>query len=611
MKDATYPREKRSAILISILAILLSLLIIRVFGLEVIRGTYYRQMSEENRIRPVPLPAPRGLIVDRNGKVIVSNRASYTVSIIPYEVRNLKEVVGRLSPLLQIDADGLMQRIKDNWSRRFEPITIKRDVDFTTISILEEQNQDFPGVIYQVVQTRKYPEIRSISHLIGYVSEISSQELASLPAQRYRVGSYIGKKGIEKQYDDLLRGKDGMLYLEVSAIGKILGELKDKEPDPPVAGSDIKLSINFDLQKLADSLLEKHSGATLVALDPNSGEILALVSKPGFDPNIFAGVLTPEEWNSLSQDPNHPLLDRAIQGTYPPGSTLKLLTAGAALETKVIQQENSFASCVGGYRFGNRIFKCWQERGHGKLKLHEAMVQSCDVYFYQLGLKVGLENWCHYAGLCGFGEKTGIDLPEEAKGFAPTLSYFIKRHGKGEWVKGLVINLAIGQGEISATPLQMATFYAGLANKGIIFKPHLLKQAITPSGKVFVTKTEQLIKLPFSPETLDTLNQVLIGVVNEPFGTGGASRLADVTVAGKTGTAQNPFGGDHAWFICYAPAEAPQIVLALLVENAGHGGTIAAPIAKRILQAFFEKNKELHPQGGVLNPNRDPESSSG
>jgi penicillin-binding protein 2 len=587
MKDVTYPREKRSAILIFISGILLLLLLIRVFSLQVIRGWYYRQVSEENRIRLVPLPAPRGLIMDRNGKVIVSNRASYTASIIPYEVRNLKEVVGKLSPVLQINADSLMQKIKVDWSRRFEPITLKRDVDFTTISILEEQNQDFPGVIYQVEQTRKYPEIKSISHLIGYVSEISSQELANLPKQRYRVGAYIGKKGIEKQYDDLLRGKDGMLYLEVSAVGKILGELKDKKPDLPIAGSDIKLCIDFDLQKLADSLLEQYSGASLVALDPTNGEVLVLASKPGFNPNIFAGVLTQEEWSNLTQDPNHPLLDRAVQGAYPPGSTLKLLTAGAALEAKTVEQEASFVRCVGAYRFGNRIFKCWQERGHGKLKLHEAIVQSCDIYFYQLGLRVGLENWCHYAGLCGFGEKTGIDLPDEAKGFAPTFSYYIRKHGKGEWVKGLVINLAIGQGEISATPLQMATFYAGLANKGVVFRPHLLKQAITPSENKFVTKKEQFLKLPFSLETLDTLDQALVGVVNEPFGTGGVARLPDITVAGKTGTAQNPFGQDHAWFICYAPAENPKIVLALLVENAGHGGTIAAPIARKILQAFF------------------------
>lgn len=589
MNKTSYSREKRSYILIFILGMLFFLLILRVFSLEVIKGSYYHQLSEENRIRPVPLPAPRGLIKDRNGKIIVFNRATYTVSMIPYEVKNLKEVVEKLSPILQINADSLMEKIKSNWSRGFEPIKLKRDVDFTTVSILEEQNQDFPGVIYQVEQTRKYPEMTSISHLIGYVSEISKSELAQLPEGRYRVGSYIGKKGVEKQYDDLLRGKDGMLYLEVSAVGKILGELEDKEPDLPIAGSDIKLSIDFDLQKLADSLLEQYSAATLVALDPKSGEVLALASKPGFDPNLFVGVLTQEEWNNLVRDPRHPLLDRAIQGVYPPGSTFKLVTAGAAMETGTIVQEASFARCVGAYRFGNRIFKCWQEKGHGKLKLHEALVQSCDIYFYQLGLRLGLENWCKYAKACGFGERTNIDLPEEVRGFAPSISYYSKKYGMSDWVRGLVINLAIGQGEILATPLQMASFYSGLANKGIIFRPHVLRQVITPNGKVFITRKEQLTKLPFSPETLDTLNAGLIGVVNEPFGTGQAAKLPNIIVAGKTGTAQNTFGQDHAWFVCYAPAENPKIVLALLVENAGHGGSIAAPIAKIILQAFFEK----------------------
>ena len=589
MNKTSYSREKRSYILIFILGMLFFLLILRVFSLEVIKGSYYHQLSEENRIRPVPLPAPRGLIKDRNGKIIVSNRATYTVSMIPYEVKNLKEVVEKLSPILQINADSLMEKIKSNWSRGFEPIKLKKDVDFTTVSILEEQNQDFPGVIYQVEQTRKYPEMTTVSHLIGYVSEISKSELAQLPEGRYRVGSYIGKKGVEKQYDDLLRGKDGMLYLEVSAVGKILGELKDKEPNLPIAGSDIKLSIDFDLQKLADSLLEQYSAATLVALDPKSGEVLALASKPGFDPNLFTRVLTQEEWNNLVQDPRHPLLDRAIQGVYPPGSTFKPITAGAAMETGIIVQEASFARCVGAFRFGNRIFKCWQEKGHGKLKLHEALVQSCDIYFYQLGLRLGLENWCKYAKACGFGERTNIDLPEEVRGFAPSISYYSKKYGMSDWVKGLVINLAIGQGEILTTPLQMASFYSGLANKGIIFRPHVLRQVITPNGKVFITRKEQLTKLPFSPETLDTLNAGLIGVVNEPFGTGLAAKLPNIIVAGKTGTAQNTFGQDHAWFVCYAPAEDPKIVLALLVENAGHGGSIAAPIAKIILQAFFEK----------------------
>ncbi len=591
MKEETLPKDKKGSILVFILGIFLLLLVIRVFWLQVIRGRYYHQVSEENRIRPVPLPAPRGLIKDRNDKVIVSNRTSYTVSIIPYEVRGLAEVVEKLSPVLQIDKDSLMHKIKSNWSKGFQPIGLKRDVDFATVSILEEQNQDFPGVIYQVEQTRKYPQIGSISHLIGYVNEISKDELASLSDGRYRAGSYIGKKGIEKQYDELLRGEDGMLYLEVSAIGKILGELKDKKPNLPVAGSDIRLSIDFDLQKLADSLLGGYKAAGLVALDPRNGEILIMASKPGFDPNLFAGVLTPEEWKKLSEDPNHPLLDRAIQGIYPPGSTLKLLTAGGALETGAMSQEAFFAPCRGAHRFGNRVFRCWEEKGHGKLKLHDAIVQSCDIYFYQLGLKLGLENWSRYALACGFGKRTNIDLPEEARGIVPTLSYYFKKFGKGEWVRALVINLAIGQGEICATPLQMATFYAGLSNKGVVFKPHILKQVSTPTGRSFAAKEEVLITFPFSSETLDTLGQALIGVVNEPFGTGRASRLADVTVAGKTGTSQNPFGEDHAWFICYAPARNPKIVLALLVENAGHGGSIAAPIAGKILQAFFEKEK--------------------
>lgn len=354
-----------------------------------------------------------------------------------------------------------------------------------------------------------------------------------------------------------------------------------------MAGSDLKLTIDENLQIAAESALVEFPSASVVALNPRNGEVLCYFSKPGFDANLFAGFLSTEAWNQLLNDPNKPLLNRCIQSVFPPGSTLKLLTAGASLEAKVITTETYFSSCFGYYPFGNRIFKCWRPEGHGRLNLVPAIIQSCDVYFYQLGLKLGLEKWGNFAVLSGFGQKTGIDLPDEAKGIAPTLEYYRKRYGEANWWKNLVINLAIGQGEISVTPMQLACFYAGLANGGIIYKPHLLKEIITIQGKVFPVEKEELRHLPFSKETLEVLKKGLIGVVNDYSGTGRLAMLPDIIVAGKTGTAQNPHGEDHAWFVCFAPAENPEIVVAVLMENVGHGGTWAAPVAKKFWSNIF------------------------
>jgi len=598
------PREKRAKILVSLLGVIILMLIGRLLFLQVMKGAYYYRISEDNRIRPWTLPASRGVVTDRNGKIIATNRPSYTVSLIPCEVSeafpekkspverpDLAFLLERIASYLNLDVLPLEKKVRSDWSKGYEPIMLKKDVDFNTICVIAEQNEDLPGVIYQVEPTRKYLKAGWVGHVLGYVNELTKEELSEGRSKRgFRLGGVIGRKGIEKQYDKMLRGKDGVTFLEVTARGKELGTLEERKPDLPVNGSDVKLTIDLDLQVVAESALTDYMSAAVVALDPRNGEILALVSKPGLDANLFAGAMSLEEWNEILANPLHPLLTRPIQATYPPGSTFKLLTAAIALEAKIVNKNTYLSACRGSFRFGRRTFGCWRPEGHGRLNLEDAIIQSCDVYFYQLGLKVGLEKWSRYAQMCGFGQKTGIDIPDEARGLVPTLEYYHDKYGKGDWVKNLIINLAIGQGEILTTPLQLAVFLGGLAEDGKLYKPHLVKEVITPDGRVIPTQPEVTRSLPFSPNTLNVLQQAMIGVVNDPHGTGVLAQIPDVMVAGKTGTAQNPHGEDHAWFVGYAPAYHPQIVVAVLIENIGHGGTFAAPVAKKIIEKYLRRD---------------------
>jgi penicillin-binding protein 2 len=598
------PRSKRTLVLVGVLGVVIGMLAGRLFFLQAVKGSYYSHISEKNRIRPLTLPASRGKISDRAGKVIATSRPSYTAFLIPYEVleafperrspaqaENLTSLVENLAFCLQLDTSFLEQKVSSNWFKGYEPIKLKKDIDFNTVCVIEEQNEDLPGVIYQVEPARKYLEADWVGHVVGYVNEFTKEELSQgIPGKGLRLGGVIGRKGLEKRYDDMLRGKDGVTFLEVTAFGKILGPLEERRPDPPADGSDLQLTIDIHLQAAAESALADYASGAVLALSPRDGEILALASKPGVDANLFTGAMSAEQWNQISTDPLHPLLTRPIQATYPPGSTLKLLTAAAALETNLANKNTFFSPCRGSYRFGRRTFGCWRPEGHGKLNLKDAIIQSCDVYFYQLGLKLGLEKWSSYAQMCGFGRKTGVDIPDEARGLVPTLEYYHKRYGEGEWVKNLVINLSIGQGEILVTPLQLAVFFSGLATDGRLVKPHLVKRITNPDGRILLTEPEITGRLPFSASTLRVLKEAMIGVVNDPHGTGLLAKIPDITVAGKTGTAQNPHGEDHAWFVGYAPASDPKIVVAVLIENVGHGGTFAAPAAKLVIENYLKRD---------------------
>jgi penicillin-binding protein 2 len=586
--DNIFERRKNNYRIL-LAAIFLSLLIIfgKLFYMQIFSIDFYRRASEENGIRMVPILAPRGLIVDRNGTILVKSRASYSMYLVPYEVTDLDDVVSRLAKVLEMDPTEVRKKIKLGWQGRFQPIRLKRDVDFKTVAYIEEHNMDFPGITFQVESTRQYPDNNMGSHIWGYVGEITESELDSRKYPGYAIGDVIGKEGLEKQYENDLRGQNGFRYLEVTAAGKIIGEFPGKPRLNPVRGSVLNLAIDWGVQEVAERELAAQGSGAIVAIDPRNGEVIALASVPEFDANAFSGIITPEEWKAVSEDSLHPLFNRAIKGTFPPGSTMKPFTAAAGLEYSDVTPLTHFDPCRGAKAFGNRVFKCWEKGGHGALGVKDAIIRSCDVFFYQLGVHEGLDAWSRMAIGCGFGQKTGIDLPGELPGLAPDQAYFNKRYGDAGWTKYLVVNLSIGQGEVLVTPLQMASFYAAIAIGGDVWKPHLVSKIISPTGDTTVIQPEKVGRLPMSDSTIDILHEALYGVVNSPGGTAHQAAVKGFTVAGKTGTAQNPHGGDHAWFVCYAPAEAPRIAVAVLVENAGHGGSIAAPVARKVMEKYF------------------------
>ncbi len=519
----------------------------------------------------------------------MKNRPSYSIYLVPYEVKNLDSTSEKLAVVLGREPEQIRKQIRLGWQGRFQPIRLKRDLDFNTVCFLEEHSLDFPGVTFQVEPTRQYPENNAGSHIWGYVGEVTESDLADAAYKEYSLGDVVGKDGLEKQYEHYLKGQSGLQYLEVTAGGKILGSLAGKERIKPVRGSEMILEIDWELQKIAETDLAERGSGAVVALDPRDGGIRILCSVPDFDANLFSGVISPEDWNAVMNDSLHPLFNRAIKGTYPPGSTMKPFTAAMGLENDLITESTTFEACPGARRFGDRIFKCWKPNGHGKLDLVDAIIQSCDVYFYQLGVLGGLDLWSETASANRFGLKTGVDMPGELDGLVPTASYFDSRYGVRGWTKYLVVNLAIGQGELLVTPLQMAVLFAALGNGGVIHKPRLVSSIFSPlDGEVIDVVPEVVGHLNISDENLAVLKKALIGVVNGQHGTAHAAAVKNVIVAGKTGTAQNPHGEDHAWFICYAPAESPEIAVAVLVENAGHGGSVAAPLAGKILRKYFE-----------------------
>ncbi len=588
-----------------IVCIALSILILRMWHLQVIKGEEMTQRSETNSIRICKIRPLRGLIMDRHGNVLVDNQPSFDIVFIPDKNRDLKLVAGKLKSLYQEQSIPLAEDLgRVHEDKSFAPVRLDKNVDVKKLALIETRSLDFPGVSIDVVPTRQYLYGEMMAHLIGYVGEISRAELEKHDPNDYEAGDIIGKYGIERFFDSYLKGQSGADEVEVNAHGKKIRSLRKIEP---AQGYNLHLTIDAALQQTAWDAFEGRPGAA-VAMDTRTGEILALVSSPSFDPNLFNGGISHQEWKKISSNPFHPMEDRAISGQYPPGSTYKLVVAAAALEEGIITPETT-VYCDGTFHLGNRMFRCWQKKGHGRVNLHRAIVESCDVYFYNLGKQLGVDKIAYYAKAFGFGNPTGLPLAREKGGIVPTREWKLARK-RQTWQAGETISVSIGQGFNLVTPLQLVSFYSALANGGVLYRPRLVSRIENPDGRVVLKSApERKGRIPISPKNLKILNYALWGVVNESGGTGYALRRAEQDVCGKTGTSQvvglpmderarraKILSGayrDHALFVCFAPYNSPEIAVSVIAENAGHGGSAAAPIARKIIDAYFANQKAL------------------
>ena len=557
--------------------------------LQVQNPDYYSEQAERNRIKSVPILAPRGRILDRDGRIIVDNHASYSL-ILSRENLN-REHLKPIADGLGLDYDDLSRRLDRFRNRpKYEAMVIKEEMSPADLSFVDSHRDFFPEMVVIPAQRRLYPQNGMAAHMIGYTGEVSEQELDSPEFAKYNPGDVVGKFGLERQYNDILMGVDGQRQVVVDNRGQprqVLG-IKDAIP-----GKDIQLTIDLDLQAVAELAMEGKKGA-VVALDPRTGDVLAMVSRPTYDPNKFAARIKARDWKEIADNPDHPLLNRAIQAQFAPGSTFKPFVALAGLETGTVDEKWS-VRCPGGASFYGRYFKCHLKGGHGTVSMHKGIVQSCDVFFYNLGNKMGIDNIAHYADEAQLGHKTGIDLPHEAEGVVPSTQW-VMRNFRRKWYAGETISVSIGQGAVTVTPLQLARAIGGVAVGGAWHQPHLLRD---------LGKTEKPHVAKLDPENVKAVIDGMYGVVNEG-GTGGRAQLPNIEVCGKTGTAQlasnellkgntNKDMRDNAWFEGFAPRQAPEIVVVALFENGVHGPN-AAPIARDVMKAYFDKKARLAAQ---------------
>ncbi|HLQ69377.1 MAG TPA: penicillin-binding protein 2 [Gemmatimonadales bacterium] len=552
------------------------ILMLSFFRVQILGHGKYQLQSETNRLRPIPLPAPRGVIYDRNGRVLAENVPGYTVSLLPGPEANLRSTLARIASIANIDSAGIERVLQRARRAPYQPALVLGDAPFTVVSALEERRVAIPGLLIQAEPKRFYPDTAVVAHLIGYVGEVTEAERASSRFAAVRLGGLVGKYGLELEYDDTLRGSEGLRFVEVSAKGQMVRDAEAAANLNPVPGKDLHTTIDLDLQLFISRIFPGGQRGAVIALNPNTGEVLALYSAPGFDPNAFVGGISATYWRSLNESPAHPLLDRAIQARYPPGSTWKLAVAAMALKRGIVGSRSKMPiPCRGGLQYGNRYFRCWNARGHGDLTLTEAIAQSCDVYFYQLGIKLGVSSLLEDANAWGFRGRTGIDLPGELPSEFPTgPEYYDRLYGPRRWTSAVALNLAIGQGENAQTLVQMVRLYQQLASDGNMRTPFVVRPASAGAASA------ENVSLDLSAEQLATLRRAMIAVVEQ--GTARGSRLASLSIAGKTGTAQNPHGPNHGWFIGFAPPEKPEIVVGAIVEFAREGPYVAPLVSRTI-----------------------------
>lgn len=580
----------RSLLVHGLLATIFLILMGRYYYLMIVLHEKYSEKATANHIRAVPVLASRGIIYDRENNILVDNAPSYTISIIPIEVKNKPESLERLSAIMEISVAEINRRIKKNRRGSFAPAKVFSRVPFEKISHLQEHRLELIGVTYSIEPIRKYVSKLDLTHSLGYTREINRDDLDRYSREMdYQPGDQVGWKGIEKFYESELHGKRGFRYIEVNAYGQEIGELENRAPIIPEPGHDLLLAIDPFIQELAENVLADSSGA-IVFLNHNSGEILAYASRPGYNLEKLSGRISSKDWNALREDPRKPLYDRGIQGLYPAGSTIKPLAALYSLENHDNARERRY-HCRGSYRLGNRSFGCWKKVGHGKVNLHEAIEQSCNVYFYNLIQDVGLEDWAHMARSFGLGKIAGIDIPGENKGLVPDTRYMNRKYGPKQWTRGNLLNIVVGQGDVLVTPLQLAQFAGVVAQKGTRYRPHFVKRIIAKSGAIISEIDPGPENNAIASESSwDFIHEAMWAVVNGPHGTAKAARQKNWDIYGKTGTAQNPHGEDHAWFVGFSLDERYPFSWAVLLENGGGGGGKAAPLIGKILRQIARRD---------------------
>lgn len=591
--------ERRIAVTMAIFALMFLMLLLYFWKLQVLDHSLYQRLADNNRIRLIEMPATRGIITDRNGVILADSSPDYTLALIPEDMSMDREAeIVSLADLLGRDGAQAVERFERNATHKpYSAIRVFEHLDPREVAMFEVQQDRFPGSLLMVVPRRYYPFGETAAHLFGYVGEISREQLDSGDYPGARKGDTVGKYAIEKAYDRYLRGKDGGRQIEVDARGRELNVLGVTEPTP---GANLRSTLDIRLQEALEMELMDKRGAGIL-MSTETGEILAMVSRPAFDPNEFSMRLTSERWNEIMKDPGHPMLSRAMQGMYPPGSTYKVVTAIAALMEQSIDPDESLF-CSGAYRYGGRTYRDWKRGGHGKVDLYKAIVESCDVYFYQAGERTGIDGLARWASVLGLGRKTGIDIPGEAEGLVPSPDWKIKSRGE-PWFPGETLSAAIGQGFVLVTPLQLTSLYGTIARRGVHMDPYLVSRIEDVAGNELYRRDPSVKReIDIPDEVFDRIISALEGAVADDRGTGRVARMAGVPVAGKTGTAQVvrlqeiqqgeediPYElRDHAWFAAFAPVKRPKVVSAVIVEHGGHGSSAAAPIVARLIKKYAE-----------------------
>jgi penicillin-binding protein 2 len=594
--DSDWFDQRLSATLTVIVAAFV-VLIARLLFLQVIEGEELRRLSEINSIRLKSVDAPRGLIYDTEGRLMADNRPAYDLSIIVKDANPLEATIKKLSQYAGIDESEFWESLeKAKATQAYKPVLLKPDIGREALAAIEVNRWDLPGIVVNVSPRRDYIFSPSSAHLLGYMGEINVEELKKEIYSDYKTGDFIGKYGIERAREQWLRGQRGGQQVEVNATGQVVRVISTVDATP---GHNIVLSIDQALQQKAEALLADRAGAA-VAVDPSTGQVLAMASSPSYDQNAFISGLSHDAWNALISDPQRPLSNKAIQAEYPPASTYKIISAAAGIEEGVIDATTTHF-CPGFLKFGNRTYRCWKKWGHGEVDIYKALSESCDVFFYKVGIELGVDRLAWYATAFGLGEPTGVDLPHEEGGLIPTAQWKKKRTGEA-WQRGETLSIVIGQGFNLTTPLQMAMVAAAVGNGGTRYRPQIVKTIRTADGKVALQSSPELMgQLPISETTLQMVQEGLYQVVNDRRGTAWRSRLDEVVMCGKTGTAQvvgrrenasdeendvEPIK-DHAWFVAYAPREAPVIAVAVIIEHGEHGSSAAAPVASEMIRFYL------------------------